>query len=401
MLRNKKLVQSFLAFFFLLSSYYILRPLRETMGTVYGDVDQLFLTVFLIMLGLVPAFGWLSSNLSRGQLFSVVFRSFSVLILAVAYFVYTSPEIPRWLAGSLYVLVSVFGVFNISLFWSLMADIYNSESSKKFFGIITAGGSLGGLLSSLATGLLASKFNTAALLLVAVALLEIFLVLVHRLNKEQSETEQQTETKASGSIFAGLKQVLANKYLLLFACFMLLGKFCSTMVYLQVLDIVAAVEPNIDKRTAIFAWENLVTQIISFAFQGYFTAIIIRKVGLPFALSILPIVLGAGFFSLTLYPSLVVAFCLQVTQRGLAYGIAKPSKEILFTVISREEKYKAKNFMDTVLDRGADAASSKLYALVSASVAASSLAFVVVPLALAWSGVGVLLGFKHKKLSEN
>jgi len=370
------------------------------MGTVYGDVDQLFLTVFLVMLALVPAFGWLSSSLRRGHLFAVVFRAFSFLILVTAYLIHSSPEIPRWLAGSLYVLVSVFGAFNISLFWSLMADLYSSENSKKLFGIITAGGSLGGLVSSLATGLLAGNLSTAALLVVSVLLLEVFLFLVRKLNRDHPQSKVRAGNKDTGSIFAGLKQVVANKYLLLFAGFMLLGKFCSTMVYLQVLDIVAAVEPDIDKRTAIFAWENLVTQIISFAFQGYLTAVIIRKIGLPLTLTILPIVLGAGFLTLSFYPSLLMAFCLQVTQRGLAYGVAKPSKEMLFTVISREEKYKAKNFMDTVLDRGADAASSKLYAFVTASFASSSLALIVAPVALLWSGAGIALGYKHKKLSQ-
>ncbi len=384
---------SFLAFFSLLAAYYILRPIRETMATIYGEVDELFVYVFFIMFGLVPIFGFLVGRYKRKTLIQVTTRFFSLCLVCFSILLFRFSEIPPYLAASYFVWLSIFSLFTVSLFWSFMADIYSPEDGKKFFAAIAAGGSLGGMIASLFTGSLVSICGLAPTLLIPVLLLELYLNFTGKLEG----SSQDVPPKGEG-VLAGFSYIFNNKYLLSFAAFMILGKFCATMIYLQMIDTVAAVEPIVEARTVIFARANLAVQIISMIFQIYLTEKIIGKIGISYTLIVLPLILSLGFVGIHFWQSLGVIVSLQIIQRSLAYGLAKPAKEILFTIVSREEKYKAKNCMDTVLDRGADALSSKFYAFAIVSLADEQILVLVLGLGLAWSAVAWSLGWQYERV---
>ncbi len=378
------------------------------MGTVIGVqwMDRLFLAVFLVMLAAVPCYGFLVAKVSRRWLVPLVYRFFSVWLVGFYLLLRDATEPPFWVACTFFVWVSVFNLFAVSLFWSVMADLFSSEQGKRLFGVIAAGGSLGGLASSLFVANYAEQIGVANLLLIPIVVLELALVAAWLLNRRPRVVATTDSTPAStfeptgGGIFAGFVSVLTSRYLLGICLFLLLGKFCATAVYLQLMGIVKTQVPDLARRAELFAMENTAVQAITMAFQLFVTALLMSRLGLSLTLSLLPLGMIIGFLTLAIEPTLVIAFAVQVMQRSLAYGVANPAREVLFTVVSREQKYKAKGFMDTVVFRGGDAISSKLYSVMSSSsVGASIVTMVMVPAACGWAIISWSLGWQQTQIA--
>jgi AAA family ATP:ADP antiporter len=394
------LVWAFLYFFSLLCSYYIVRPMRDEMG-IAGGVDKLqwlFTGTFLVMLAVVPLFGWVSSRFERRRFLPAVYWFFIVNLL-LFFVLFQSGVTHAWVARAFFIWTSVFNLFVVSVFWSFMADIFSNAQARRLFGFIAAGGTAGAICGPLLTTALALPLGPANLLPVSAGLLGIAVVCIHRLGAWQAAAGQEnpaaTENGAAigGQVLAGVRLVLRSPYLLGICLLMLLFTTLATFLYFQQAQIVRDSFSDPAQRTAVFAAMDLAVNILTLLFQVLLTGRLVRWLGLGWTLALVPLLLAAGFLALGLSPVLAVLVVVQVLRRAGNYAIMRPAREMLYVVLGREEKYKAKNFIDTVVYRGGDALSAWAYAgLRALGLSLSVIAFVAVPLALLWAGTAYRLG---------
>jgi AAA family ATP:ADP antiporter len=394
---------SFAYFFCLLCGYYILRPVRDEMG-IQGGVENLqwlFTGTFVAMLAAVPLFGWLSARLPRRRLLPAVYLFFAANIL-VFYALLESGLAPQATAHAFFIWVSVYNLFVISVFWSFMADLFRNEQARRLYGFIAAGGSAGGLAGPAITALLAPKVGPANLLPLSACMLLLATLCIYRLGtwaRTGSAPEGREGEPIGGSILAGISGVLKSPYMMGIALYVALGTLLGTFLYFHQAYIVAAEVPTSGERTALFAKIDLVVNLLTPLLQIFLVSRLMRRFGIGVTLMILPVAAIAGFALIGIYPTLAVLVAFQVLRRAGEYAIARPAREVLFTVLDREQKYKAKNFIDTVVFRGGDAASGWLFeGLRVLGLGFSGIAFVGVPVAVLWAGTGWMLGRTQEEL---
>jgi len=387
------------------------------MATIVGakEIQSLFLIVFFLILILVPCYSYLVSKLSRVELVPYSYRFFSLFLILFSAFTYNQNEISITLAKTFFVWLSIFNLFVVSIFWSVLSDIFSSDEAKKYFGPISAGGSLGGLASSGLISLFGEQIPTYLYFIIAFILLEFALFSFRKfiknkepasnlnkdtLNKDSASKTQNTLKKQKGKsdLFLAFKRVASSRYLAMICIFTVIAKICGTFVYLQLIDFVKNEVPNVTERTQMFATENLVVQIITLFFQFFLTAYILKKFSLKTALSILPVLLGLGFCLFTFEPSLIAAFCLQITSRVLSYGLNSPAGEVLFTVVNKDDVYKTKSLIDTAIKRGGDVLGSKFYSFaINTSIPITT---AVITLSSIWALIAYSLGGQQLKKEE-
>lgn len=383
---------AFAWFFSLLCGLYVLRPLREEMG-IRGGVDKLhwlFTATFVVMVAAVPAFSALVARVPRARAIPIAYR-FAVLNLLAFFALLHLGWAPVAVARALFVWISVYNLFVVSIFWSFMADLFTSDQGKRLFGFVAAGGSAGALAGPVAAGMLVGPIGVANLVLVSAALLEASTWCVGRLVRwarqggssapappaAPGQSASPTEGSLGGSAWSGIGLVFRSPYLLGIAAQTLLFSLASTFLYFQQARIVAAAIPDSARRTALFAAVDLAVNVFALAAQSLATGRLLSGLGLSFGLSLVPAVSVAAFLAVAAAPTLWVMGVSQALRRGLHYAVERPAREVLYTVVGREEKYKAKSFVDTVVYRGGDAASGWAYAGLSAlglSLAGSALA---------------------------
>jgi AAA family ATP:ADP antiporter len=402
------LAWSFAYFFCLLAGYYVLRPLRDEMGIAGGvrNLQWLFTATFVVMLAAVPLFGAVVAQLPRRRFIPVVYHFFAANI-AIFWLLLTLDVGKVHVARVFFVWISVFNLFAVSVFWSFMADLFASEQGKRLFGFIAAGGSAGALVGPAVTVGLAVPLGPVNLLIVAAALLELAVLCAHRLESAASQigsvpppsTAQpapaaRPEAAAlGGGWLAGIAMVLRSPYLAGIALWVTLLSLAGTFLYFQQANIVAAASDDPAVRTRIFATIDLAIGILTMLVQCLATGRLIARFGVGPAAAFLPAVFGLGFLALAVTPALLVVIAFQAVQRTANFAISNPAREILFTVLEREEKYKAKNVIDIVVFRGADAASGWLFAtLRGAGLELSTISLATVPLAVVWLVLAVALG---------
>jgi AAA family ATP:ADP antiporter len=391
------LAWSFAYFFFLLCGYYILRPLRDEMG-IQGGVQALpwvFSATLLAMLGAVPLFGWASARLPRERLLPGVYGFF--LLNLLAFFAgFRAGVAPEWLARAFFVWVSVYNLFVVSVFWSFMVDLFHQEQAKRLFGFIAAGGSAGALIGPALTAGLARPLGTVNLLLVSAALLALATLCIFRLlawGRAQGAALRRVEAPLGGSIWGGVGLVARTPYLLGIAGYMVLYTVLSTFLYFQQARLVADAAMVSEARTSLFAAMDLAVNLLALSGQTFLTARLIRRFGVAVALALVPAFTLAGFGVLALFPVLAVVVAFQVLRRAGDFAIARPARELLYTVVAREAKYKAKNFNDTVVYRSGDALGGWVFAGLGAlGLGLAGIAGVAVPLAALWMVLSVALG---------
>lgn len=397
---------SFCYFFCLLCGYYILRPVRDEMGIQggVGNLQWLFTATFVAMLAAVPLFGWVSSRFSRRQLLPIVYLFFVANVLI--FFLLLQGKVAMQLtAQAFFVWTSVFNLFVVSVFWSFMADLYSNEQAKRLFGFIAAGGSTGAIAGPSLTAWLAPTIGPAMLLPISAAfLLGAVLCILPLLdwsdaNPPARKPEQPPDQPLGGSIFAGISLMLRSEYLLGIGLYVVLYTILSTFLYFTQAYLISAAIPDSGDRTALFAKIDLAVNALTLVGQIFVVHRLIARFGLSFALVLLPVFAIIGFFVLGLYPTLAVLIVFQIIRRAANYAITRPAREILFTVVTREEKYKAKNFNDTVVYRGGDAVSGWLFeGLRILGLGFAGIAFVGVPIAMLWATTGYLLGRAQERL---
>jgi len=414
---QKALLWSFAYFFCLLAGYYVLRPLRDEMGIAGGvrNLQWLFTATFVAMLAAVPVFGGVVARLPRRRFIPLVYHFF-VANIAIFWLLLTLDVGKVQVARVFFVWISVFNLFAVSVFWSFMADLYASEQGKRLFGFIAAGGSAGALLGPALTVGLAAPLGPVNLLIVAALFLELAVLCAQRLEmagvrgdrtgagaEEPPAIEQKPETAAiGGGWLAGIAILLRSPYLAGIALWVTLLSLAGTFLYFQQANIVAAASDDPAVRTRIFASIDLAIGILTITVQFLATGRLIARLGVGPAAAVLPLVFALGFVVLAVSPMLLVVVAFQAIQRTINFAISNPAREILFTVLEREEKYKAKNVIDIVVFRGADAFSGWLFAaLRGAGMELSTISLATVPLAGLWLVLALALGRAQERRAES
>jgi AAA family ATP:ADP antiporter len=394
----RAVVWSFGYFFSILAAYFILRPLREEMGIAGGvrNLEWLFTATFLTMLAVVPAFGWLVTRVPRRR-FVPYAHGFFIVNILVFWVLLEGDVATRHVARLFFVWASVFNLFVVSLFWSFMADLFRSEQGTRLFGFIAAGGTLGTIAGSSITLLLAGSIGAANLLPISAALLAVGIVCVGRLQRATRGFKPDAatpDTSLGGGILAGITEAARSPYLLGICGFIALFTTTSTFLYFQQAHLVADAFADSDERTRVFAFINLAVSVLTVAVQLALTGRIVKWLGVGAAVSFLPLVTLVGFGLFALAPTVTMLVGFQIVRRVANFAVTRPGREMLFTVVTREQKYKSKNFIDTVVYRGGDAASGWAYAGLSKGMGLdmSTLAIVCMPVAALWMVLGWCLG---------
>jgi AAA family ATP:ADP antiporter len=398
---------SWLYIFSVLSSYYILRPVRDDMGIAGGieNLPWLFTGTLAGMLAVNPPFAALVARLPRVRFIDIAYRFFiSNLFVFALLLNAASAEQNIWLGRAFFIWTSIFNLFVVSIFWALMVDVYDSEQSKRLFGFIAAGATLGGIAGSSITASLAKHVSPIYLLLISAALIELAVFGVRRLSKLSRVLHRQPpirsdEAPIGGSVFSGITHALKSPYLINVSVYVLLFTITSTFLYFQQAEIARQSFADRGARTAFFARLDLWVNILTLGAQLFLTHRLLRSVGVAVTLAILPALSILGFGTLASMPTIAVLVGYQVLRRAGNFAFARPTREVLFTVVPREDKYKAKSFIDTVVYRLGDQLGAWSYAgLGLLGFGITGIAMVAVPISCAWLVNGWWLGRKQEKM---
>ena len=366
---ERAVVLAFVYFFLLLCSYYLLRPVRDAMAATagLGRLPELFTYTFVAMLAITPLFGALVSKVRKRLLLPVVYGFFAVNMF-LFYLAFDRDPGSARTAAAFFVWLSVFNFFVVSVFWSFMADVFRGEEARRLFGPIAAGGSTGAIIGPLLTQTLASGMGTAGLVLLAMVLLLATIPCIRALGHWSVERHGEPPGTAADSVepigggaLAGVTLVARSPYLLGIVVVIGLGATAGTFMYLELQRIAWDNYPETAARTEFFARLDLGVNLLALVLQGVVTTRIIRRFGVVGGLVTMPLVALATFIWIMLTPMLLPLAISQVVRRAGEFGVAKPAREVLFTAVDPESKYKGKNFIDTVVQRASDTGASWLH----------------------------------------
>jgi len=395
------LLASFAMFFALLAAYYIVRPVRDEIGVALGKdtLHQLFTVVFFVMLLLVPLFGFVATRFPRRYVLPAIYAFFAANLVAFWIVIRAAPANHLALA-TFFVWGSVFNLFIVSLFWSLMSELWSHDAAKRLYGFISAGGTAGALAGPLLTQGLVRIFAPVDLMLVSAALLLAALIasLLLRRIKPPDATGGEAQP-AGGGILDGAIKVFTTPMFARIALFIFIANIIGTFFYLEQARLVAtSIASNAD-RVLFFSGRDLLVSVATFLIEVFGTARILRRFGVTTALLALPIAGALGTLFLTFDAALVVVAAVMVAERIVSFALANPAIKIIYTLATPEEKYKVQNFIDTVVFRGGDATSGWLYAGLGGGLgfAAGATGAVAVPLVVAWLWIARQLGTDHRR----
>jgi len=399
----KTVLLAALLYYLLLSSYYILRPLREEMGLAGGveNLPRLFMGTLVAMALVAPLVGWLVRRYSREVFIPVSLRFFALNLVAFFVAVKLGEDQPSMLTGRIfYVWVSVFNLCAVSLFWAFMADGFGYDRSRRLFGLVAAGGTLGAIGGSGTTSLLVGVVGRPNLMLLSALLLELAVrcvgAMVNEFRVLNPTVPPAARDSGDGGILAGITRTARSPYLLGISSYIFFYSLTSTFLYFEQARIVAAEISGREARATVFGLIDLLTNVLTLGCQLLATGRLLRRLGGGPVLALLPVITASGFVVLGAWPTLTVLVAFQVLRRSGNYALAKPARETLFTVVGREDRYKAKNFIDTFVYRGGDALGAGLSSRLIPAVGA---AWVAAPAAVVWAGISLALGRRQKKLA--
>ena len=400
-------------FFFILSAYYVLRPIRDGMGVAGGveNIPWLFTATLAGMLVAHPIFASIVSRWPRRRFVTVTYRFF-MLNLLVYYLLLTGlgeGTAAVWVGRTFFVWISVFNLFVVSVFWSFMTDIYRERQSRRLFGLIGVGGTVGGIVGSSITAFLVGVLSLPTLLWFSIVLLECAVLCLKRLDRrvgsKPSSDVPSSDAPSSaevigGSALDGIKRVLASPYLLGICAFMLLFTIGSTFLYNIQAEIVSRTFSDTPQQTSVFARIDLAVNTLTLVTQLFLTGRLMKWLGVGVTLAILPLISMVGFLALGAAPVFAVFVVFQVLRRAGNFAIAVPTREVLYTVLPRRDKYKAKNFNDTFVYRAGDQAGAWSFAGLGAlGLSTTAMAWSMVPVAGLWLLVALWLGRKQRVLA--
>ena len=403
----KAVLLSMFYFLFLFGSYSVVKPVRDAMGTVYGvaHLQELFTATLIASLLFAPLYAGLASRLKLSTFLPWVYGFVAVSIL-LFYALFASGKYQdRWIAAAIYDWVSTFNMLIISVFWTFMADIFSRTQAKRLFGFVASGGTIGGIAGPLLATSLAKVVGNNGLMLISAGGFIVTALLVRALANAKQEllaegVEAQRTTlnhKLGGNPFDGFVLLLRSRYLLLLALFLLLMTWISTIVYFQLGDLITKAFTSREARTQAYASIDLAVNSIAVFIQLFGTGRIIKRFGVNTGLLLNPVIMVVAFLAVAFSPVLLILGGIQIVRRVAEYAVAKPTREMLFTVVDQESKYKAKNVIDTVVYRFGDFSS----AWVSSAVlhyGVTGLSIFGAITSIIWFPVAYVLGRRYESL---
>jgi AAA family ATP:ADP antiporter len=407
----RAVVLSMLFFFFLFASYSIVKPVRDAMGTVYGmkNIQELFTGTFIASFIFAPLYSGLASRIKLSTFLPWVYGFVAVSILIFyGLFEGAQGKEDRWVAAAFYIWVSTFNILIISVFWTFMADIFSRAQAKRLFGFVAAGGTIGGIAGPAIATFLVKAVGNYNLILISAAGFLLTTVLVRMLSTEKRrmaaagvESQHTTlDRKLAGNPFDGFKLLFRSRYLLLLAVFLLLMTWISTIVYIQLGDLITKAFASREARTQAYATIDLIVNSGAVFIQLFGTGRIISRFGVTTGLLVNPVIMVLAFMAVVLSPVLMVLGGIQVLRRVAEYAVAKPTREMLFTVVDQESKYKAKNVIDTVVYRFGDVSSAWVSSFIL-PFGVAGLAIFGVVVSVIWFPVAYALGKRYEGVRDD
>jgi AAA family ATP:ADP antiporter len=398
---------SFVYFFCVLSAYYMLRSVRETMAVEGGvhNVPWLFSSTFVVMLAVTPVFGWVASRFPRRKFLPWVYYFFVLNILffwaGFSYAISNGLSFV-WLGRAFFVWLSVFNLFVVSVFWSFMADIYTREQSRRLFGVISAGGSAGALIGPLATGSLVVPIGFQNLLPISASLLLFGVYCITRLrrwveseHRGEIETTMASAAPLGGTLLGGISLVTRSKYLSAIGLASIIASLLGTALYMFMTELVGDAFASTDERTRTFAFIDAATNTMAMLVQLFIVKRAVWRFGVGITLSLLPIISIIGFALVAINPSFLMVAAVQAVRRAIGFGLSKPTNDMLYSVVTPEEKYKSKNFIDTAVYRGGDLIGTwTVRALWGLGFAGISI--IMLPFAALWVAIALWVGKAYR-----
>ncbi len=393
-------------FFLLFTGYFMLRPVRETMG-VAGGVDQLqwlFTGTFAATVAVLPLYGWIASKVARRTIVPWVFGLVVTSLLGFAAGLALRPD-DIWAGRAFYIWVSVINLLLISLAWSVLADVFDSAEAKRLFALIAAGASAGGLLGPVLATVLVGRLGHGGLLLLSSLCIAASAALAQRLHRwrelqpsRDAAAPVEPRKPLGGNPFAGASDVLRSPFLMGIALFVVLLAAVTTFLYFEQARFVAERFPDRTRQTQVFGLIDSVVQALAILTQLFITGRLAHKLGVGVLLIGVPLLMAFGFLWLALAPVFAVFVVVMVARRAGEYAFVRPGREMLYTVVAAKDKYKAKNFIDTVVYRGGDALSAWVKRGLDVLGEHPALAMSIgAAIALAWAGTGWALGRTQRR----
>jgi AAA family ATP:ADP antiporter len=406
-------VTAFFLFFCVLGGYFAVRPVRETVGTILGRdrVANLWLATWIVSLAIVPVYGWVVAKIRRSVFLPLIYGFVAVALAIVGAVLQAHPQSAA-VAQFFYVFISVLSLFLVSVFWSFLVELFDSGQAKRLFPVIAAGGTAGALVGPLFTDFTARIIGNAGILFVG-AVLFVLAVLLQAIlirlwksgpepRRDRGEVHHQTRDRAlGGNPFAGITLVLRSPYLLGIAAYVALLATATTFLYFEQLRLVAATFSDAQTRTSVFARIDWIVQSLTILAQLFITGRVASRMGLTVLLAIIPVAILFGFVVLALWNTFAVLAVVIVLRRSGEYAFVRPGREMLWTPMTKETKYKAKNFVDVPVYRGADAAVAQLQrAVESAGLGAQTAALLGALGAILWALNAWWLGRRYDAVAE-
>ena len=401
-------IGGFLLFFLLFSSYFMLRPVRETFG-IAGGVDNLqwlFTGTFLATLVVVPLYGAIATRVPRRTLLPILYTICAAVMAGFATSLLIDPD-NVWVARAFYVWLSVMNLFVISIAWSLMADLFSPDQGHRLFGQIAAGASLGGLVGPVLSGVLVGTLGEAGLLYLSTVLLLSTLVCARYLMGWRDRQGDMTPAAAAsnrlrigGSAWAGLTLILRSPFLLAIALFVVFIATANTFLYFEQARIVAETFTDRTEQTRVFASIDALVQSLTILVQIFFTGRLARRLGVSVLLVAVPVIMMFGFGLLSLAATFPILAFVIIVRRVGEYALVRPGREMLFTAVDQQTKYKAKNVIDTFVYRGGDALAGWAYTGIVAIASTGAVAIAGGIIAGLWALLGLAIGRKHDRMTK-
>jgi AAA family ATP:ADP antiporter len=402
------LAWAWLYIFSLLSSYYIMRPIRDQMGVAGGvnNLQWLFTGTLIGMLVLNLPFSWLVKTFPREKFIAISYRFFAANILLFALALHmATPGQTVWVGRLFFIWTSVFNLFVVSIFWQMIVDVFTSEQGKRLFGFIAAGATLGAISGSAFTVSTVEHLAPAYLMIGAAVMLEIAVFCTRQLSRLSASLSErphvETEAPIGGTLLGGFRDALSSGYLLNVSLFLLLYAVTSTFLYFQQAAVVSHSFANRAAQTQFFASVDLGVNVLTLAVQLFLTGRILKRFGVGTTLSLLPVFSVIGFGTVALIPTLTSVVAFQLVRRAGNFAIARPTREVLFTVLPREDRYKAKSFIDTAVYRLGDQLGAWSFALLTMlGLGLTQVSIVAAALSGGWLANSWWLGRRQETLAR-
>lgn len=398
-------------FFFLLGGLYIQRALRDALGVSESGpaLTWLYMGTLAGTFAVSPIFGALLARFPRKKVLPWAFHFLALSLcgfFAALHFLEKDSLAWKNTARALFSWVSVFNLFTVSIFWGFLADLFREDQGRRLFGFVSAGGTLGAICGSLLTVWLARLIEPLQLLLVAACFLEAAVFFQKTLARTQNGngnngvSARQSLMDSRGGALEGVRLLARSPYLMTICLYLLFFTWTATFLYFEQAGIVKDAIPDAGERTAYFAKIDLFVNVIGLVLGALLTGKLMERFGVGVTLAVLPAVTFLGFAGLGISPTLATIACFQVARRASDYAVSKPAREVLFTTLSRHEKYTAKSLIDTFVYRGGDALGALGAGVLAATdLGRQTIAFAILPIVAIWAMLALYLGRRHRKMA--